>query len=166
MKAGGIYLNMTADMGEMWKVRAIDDGEFAWGWYMDSYIGGGSGGNGGVFDFTVQPFGILGRYNLGGQNLLCFSYSPIEIFLLLPHAGIGSKFSLSLERKDFQIHISRSAIGLFIGAFLPNKEMNPTYSASVQYILKSGLTIGLQAMLLQGEQIEGFTAMLFGGWVF
>jgi len=44
--------------------------------------------------------------------------------------------------------------------------MNPSYTASVQYILRSGLTVGLQAMLLTGKDMEGFPAMLFGGWVF
>ncbi|PKN45491.1 MAG: hypothetical protein CVU59_08900 [Deltaproteobacteria bacterium HGW-Deltaproteobacteria-17] len=167
LKAGGIYLNMTADMGKMWSERALGDHEFGWSWYIDSYFGGGSGSNGGVFDFSAQPFGIRGRYNLGGDNLVCFGYSPIEINLFLPTGtGIGSLFSLSLERKNLQIHISRYGNGLFLGAFYPDKAMNPSYTATVQYILRSGLTVGLQAGILTGKDMEGFNAMLFGGWVF
>jgi len=165
-KAGGIYLYMSADMGEWTKERELGDHEFAWGWYIDSHFGGGTAGNDFILDFTAQPFGLKTRYNLGGNNLICASYSPLELYVFLPTAGLGSKFSLSLERKDFQIHVSRSAIGLFIGAFNPDKAMNPTYTGSVQYILRSGVTVGLQAMLLTGKEMEGFTAMLFGGWVF
>jgi len=93
VKAGGIYLYMSADMGEWTKERTLDAGEFAWGWYIDSFFGGGTVDDGGMMDFTVQPFGLRTRCNLGGDNLLCASYSPIELSIFYrrePASGANS----------------------------------------------------------------------------